>query len=50
VAEKAFDYLDAPIQRVAAPFCPVPFSPVLEDEYIPSEAKIIAAVKKVVGK
>ncbi|MGW8303638.1 MAG: alpha-ketoacid dehydrogenase subunit beta, partial [Desulfobacterales bacterium] len=26
VAEKAFDYLDAPILRVAAPFCPVPFS------------------------
>jgi len=50
VAEKAFDYLDAPIQRVAAPFCPVPFSPVLEDEYIPSEAKIIAAVKKAVRK
>ena len=50
VAEKAFDYLDAPIQRVAAPFCPVPFSPVLEDEYIPSEAKIIAEVKKVVRK
>ncbi len=50
VAEKAFDYLDAPIQRVAAPFCPVPFSRVLETEYIPSEEKIIAAVKTVTGK
>jgi len=49
VAEEAFDYLDAPIKRVAAPFTPVPFSPALEKEYIPSEAKIIAAVKEVVG-
>ena len=50
VAEKAFDYLDAPILRVAAPFSPVPFSPPLEQEYVPSEEKIIAAVRKVVGK
>ena len=49
-AEKAFDYLDAPIIRVAAPFCPVPFSPALEAEFIPSEAKIIQAVKTVMGK
>jgi len=49
VAEEAFDYLDAPIKRVAAPFTPVPFSPALEKEFIPNEAKIIAAVKEVVG-
>ena len=49
VAEKAFDYLDAPILRVTAPFCPVPFSSALEAEYIPSEEKIIAAVRKVTG-
>jgi len=48
-AEKAFDYLDAPILRVTAPFCPVPFSAALEVEYIPSEEKIMAAVKKVLG-
>jgi len=47
VAEKAFDQLDAPIIRVAAPFSPVPFSPTLEKEYIPSEEKIIQAVKTV---
>jgi len=46
-AEEAFDYLDAPIMRVAAPFCPVPFSPPLEKAYIPSEESLIAAVKKV---
>jgi pyruvate dehydrogenase E1 component beta subunit len=50
VAEEAFDFLDAPILRVAAPFTPVPFSLVLEQEYIPSVDKIMAAVKKVVGK
>jgi len=50
VAEEAFDYLDAPIVRVAAPFTPVPFSPVLEKEFIPSEEKILAAVRKVVGR
>ncbi len=47
VAEDGFDYLDAPILRVAAPFCPVPFSPPLEKAYIPSEEDLIAAAKKV---
>jgi len=50
VAEKAFDFLDAPIQRIAAPFSPVPFAAVLEAEYIPSEEKITAAVKAAIGK
>jgi pyruvate/2-oxoglutarate/acetoin dehydrogenase E1 component len=49
-AEKAFDYLDAPIIRVAAPFTPVPFSPALEKEFIPSEEKVIQAVRSVTGK
>ena len=49
VAENAFDYLDAPILRVAAPFTPVPFSMPLEQEYIPSVDKIVAALKKVTG-
>lgn len=47
VAEKGFDFLDAPIQRVAAPFTPIPFSVLLEAEFIPNEEKIINAVKKV---
>lgn len=49
VAEDAFDYLDAPILRVAAPFCPVPFSPPLEQAFIPSEQQLIDAVKKVMA-
>ena len=49
IADEAFDYLDAPVKRVAAPFTPVPFSPVLEKEYIPGKEKIIAAVREVVA-
>lgn len=45
VAEKAFDYLDAPIKRIGAPFCPVPFSPVLEAAYLPGEADILEAIR-----
>lgn len=46
-AENVLDYLDAPIKRVAAPFVPVPFSPPLEQAYIPTSADIIAAVKAI---
>jgi pyruvate dehydrogenase E1 component beta subunit len=48
VADKAFDYLDAGIKRVTAPFTPVPFSPKLEPYYMPDEEKIIAAIREVV--
>jgi len=47
VAEEAIGYLDAPIIRVGGPFCPIPFSPLLEKEFIPSEGRIIDAVKTV---
>jgi pyruvate dehydrogenase E1 component beta subunit len=45
VAEEAMDYLDAPIVRVTAPFTHCPFSPPLEAEYVPNEAKIVSAVR-----
>jgi acetoin:2,6-dichlorophenolindophenol oxidoreductase subunit beta len=48
-AQQAFDYLDAPPQTVTAPHTPVPFSPVLEDLYIPGPAQIAAAVRAVAG-
>jgi pyruvate dehydrogenase E1 component beta subunit len=48
-AQQAFDYLDAPPATVTAPHTPVPFSPVLEDLYIPSPANIATAVRAVVG-
>jgi pyruvate/2-oxoglutarate/acetoin dehydrogenase E1 component len=41
----AFDYLDAPIQRVGAPFMPVPLSPTLEDAYRPAADQIEAAAR-----
>ena len=40
LAEEAFRFLDAPVVRVAAPHTPVPFSPVLEDTYLPNADKI----------
>ena len=45
VAQKAFGNLTAPIQMVTAPHTPVPFSPTLEDLYVPSPAKIETAVR-----
>ena len=45
VQSQAFDYLDAPIERVAAPFSPIPFSPVLEKKYIPDAERIAAGIK-----
>lgn len=50
VAEQALDELDAPIKRVAAPWAPVPFSPVLEAAYYPQAPQIQAAVRSVVGR
>jgi pyruvate dehydrogenase E1 component beta subunit len=47
IQEEAFDYLDAPIARVAAPFSPVPFSPALEMSYVPSAESIIEGVRGV---
>jgi pyruvate/2-oxoglutarate/acetoin dehydrogenase E1 component len=45
VASRGFDELDAPPQMVTAPHTPVPFSPPLEDSYIPSPERIAAAVR-----
>ena len=47
VAEEYIDSLDAPIKRVAAIDTPVPFSPPLEERYLPNESKIIEAVKSI---
>lgn len=46
VQEAAFDYLDAPILRVGAPFVPVPASPVLEKAYRPARESVIDAVSR----
>jgi pyruvate dehydrogenase E1 component beta subunit len=49
VQAAVFDELDAPIQRVGAPFTPIPFSPPLEDAYLPGRAEVTAAVQEVVS-
>jgi pyruvate dehydrogenase E1 component beta subunit len=49
IQELAFDYLDAPVARVGAPFSPVPFSPALEAVYVPNADRIVAEAKKLLG-
>ena len=49
VQAAAFDELDAPIARVGAPFAPIPFSPPLEDAYLPGRADVITAVRATVA-
>ena len=45
VAEEAFFWLDAPVKRVSAPDTPAPFAPVMEHFYVPSEERVVQAVK-----
>ena len=47
IQESAFDYLDAPVSRVGAPFSPVPFSPALEKHYIPDAVRIADDVRAI---
>lgn len=49
INEKAFDALDAPIQRVAGEEVPMPFNPHLESLAIPDTNKVIKAIKKVLS-
>lgn len=49
VAQEAFSALRAPIRMVCPPHTPVPFAPNLEDLYIPSAARVEAAVKDIMG-
>jgi pyruvate/2-oxoglutarate/acetoin dehydrogenase E1 component len=48
IVEEAFEMLDAPIKRVAALDTPTPFSPVLEQVFMPDAEKIMAAVREVI--
>lgn len=50
VLEASFDYLDAPIMRVGCPGIPVPFSPSLEQMYMPNADKIVQAVDGIMGR
>lgn len=48
VMEEAFDYLDAPVVRLASPDVPVPFTPPLQSAFMLNEDDIVKAVKKLV--
>ncbi len=46
IAEQAFEHLDAPVMRLAPPNVPIPFSPRLEDAYLPQVPDIVEAVQR----
>ena len=48
IAEEAFESLDAPPKRIAAPDTPVPFSPQLEKAFIPQVADVVAGLRDLV--
>jgi len=50
LADEAFWHLDAPVKRLAALDVPIPFSPVLEDQTVPTPERVLEAAKALVGK
>jgi 2-oxoisovalerate dehydrogenase E1 component beta subunit len=46
IAEEAFEYLDGPIVRVTSPDTPVPYSPPLEDAFLPDVGRVVTAARK----
>ena len=46
IAEEAFEELDAPLRRITAPDCPVPFSPPLEKAFIPQVEGVAAGIRE----
>jgi len=46
IAEEAFEHLDAPLKRIAAPDSPVPFSPPLEKAFIPQVDDVVAGLRE----
>ena len=50
IAEGAFDYLDAPVKRLGALNVPVPFSPTLEDQTVPTPERLTALARSLCGR
>ena len=46
----AFDWLDAPIERVGAKFSPLPFAPIMEEFVVPHSADVLEAIRRTVGR
>ncbi len=49
IAERAFQHLDAPVVRIAAPDTPVPYSPPLEEAFLPNAAKVLEKARWLCG-
>ena len=47
---QAFDWLDAPIERVGAKFAPLPFAPVMEEFVVPHSEDVLEAIRRTVGR
>src|SRR5207302_3229992 len=50
IQHQAFDWLDAPVERVGSKFTPLPFAPVMEEFVVPHEADVLAAIKRTAGR
>jgi pyruvate dehydrogenase E1 component beta subunit len=50
IANRAFYYLDAPVERVGAMDVPIPFSPVLEDQTIPAPDTVVQTARRLLGR
>jgi pyruvate dehydrogenase E1 component beta subunit len=45
---QAFDWLDAPIERVGSKFTPIPFAPVMENFVVPHSDDVLGAIRRTV--
>jgi pyruvate dehydrogenase E1 component beta subunit len=50
IQHEAFDWLDAPVERVGAKFVPLPFAPVMEEFVVPHQAEVSEAIMRTVGR
>jgi len=50
IQHEAFDWLDAPVERVGAKFVPIPFAPVMEEYVVPHQAEVYEAIMRTVGR
>ncbi|HEX2293453.1 MAG TPA: alpha-ketoacid dehydrogenase subunit beta [Gaiellaceae bacterium] len=50
VQHQAFDWLDAPVERVGAKFAPIPFAPVMEEFIVPHAKDVVEAIQRTVAR
>jgi acetoin:2,6-dichlorophenolindophenol oxidoreductase subunit beta len=50
VQHQAFDWLDAPVERVGSKFTPIPFAPVMEQYVVPHASDVLEAIRTTVGR